>query len=246
MKILFALFFFASPAFGHQILFNNPEFLNLADGDPIAGHELYTFCAAAGKDFSSCKLLLTGDGKNKLLAARFCVQRYMSPKDLKVLSRGKNYGLEVFEKKFIYGKVWHEDFQDSSEGRHMHGYSDYSLNDSTQGYFSRLIQDKVSQNHARAYISDRYHFTDPRLSKVEMASLKIESERAKSFPYIEHTPDIVCEDEKKCRSGAGSIAWDKVLKSATPTPGKGPSYAEECLKDELVMLKTGLRGIIRD
>ncbi|RYZ88085.1 MAG: hypothetical protein EOP04_10140, partial [Proteobacteria bacterium] len=128
-----------------------------------------------------------------------------------------------------------------------HGYSEHILGLAVNGYTSRLIHYKISRNHARAYISLKYHFTDPRLSKEEMEALKKDAERARSFPYIEYTADLVCLDvEKKCISGSGSISKDKVIKALPPTPSKSPTIAEECLKDELIMMKTGLRGVIRD
>ncbi len=247
MKALTLLFFLSSPALGHQILFNDQDFLNLANGDPIAGHELFTFCAAAGKDFKSCKNLLSAEGKNGILAARFCVQSFLAPQEKRIQFQVKESNFEALEKGFTFGKIWHEDYQDSTDGRHLHGYSEQILGLAVNGYTSRLIHYKISRNHARAYISLKYHFTDPRLSKEEMEALKKDAERARSFPYIEYTADLVCLDvEKKCISGSGSIPKDKVMKAFSPTPSKSPTIAEECLKDELIMMKTGLRGVIRD
>lgn len=117
-KKLAILTLIATPALAHQTLFNQPEYLRMSGGDPVAAQELAWFCATAGKKGNDCNDVLAGSGNLKQEAARKCVQQARSTSVTFKFPNGFEIPGSLAHQ--FNGNVWHEDYRKDSDGLHRH------------------------------------------------------------------------------------------------------------------------------
>lgn len=146
MKKLLFLTFLASPALAHQTPFDQPDFLQMSNGDPIAAQELSWFCAANGKSVLDCKASLSGNGNLKQEAARKCIRETIAAAP--VIKGFNNKEIPGSRAHQAFGTVWHPDYREDADGIHRHVFT---VKDRIRGvaqYRDMLIQAKLREKEA--------------------------------------------------------------------------------------------------
>ena len=144
MKKLAILTLLATPAFAHQTPFDQPEYLKMSGGDPVAAQELSYFCSAAGKTGADCSDVLSGNGNLKQEAARKCVQQARSTSITFKFSNG--FEIPGSKAHKLGGTHWHENYKEDSDGLHRHAYTAQDRQRGVAQYEKRLIEEEVAKN----------------------------------------------------------------------------------------------------
>jgi len=121
-KLAVLSFLISSSAFAHQTMFDDPFFLKLSKGDPVAAQELSTYCSGTGKDPLDCRESLLEGGSLKQQAARKCITKmHATSFTYRINNEAEIPGSRGHA---ILGTTWHSDYRKDADGEHRHVFTE--------------------------------------------------------------------------------------------------------------------------